>query len=180
MTTYISILRGINVGGKNKIKMDALKKSYETIGFQYIRTYIQSGNVIFEFNDTLISTLEELISSQIKKDFGFDIPIIVLTKNKLQKIIELNPFSKQVGLDDSFMHVTFFATPIKTNDTEGFEAKKQIDEQFKITEDAIYLVCPNGYSNTKLSNNFIEKRLKTTATTRNWKTTNELLKIASN
>jgi uncharacterized protein (DUF1697 family) len=178
MATYISILRGINVSGRNIIKMDALRKMYESLGFSGVTTYVQSGNVVFSGRDVETEKLETKITQQIKKDFGFDVPVIVLTTDMLQQIIDNNPFSKDQSKEPTFLHVTFLSSKRKAYDFKVIEEKKQNGEDIAITEQAVYLYCPNGYGNTKLHNTFLETKLKVNATTRNWKTTNELLKIA--
>ena len=178
MNRYISILRGINVSGKNLIKMADLRSSFEKMGFKQVSTYIQSGNIIFFAKQMQEDVIEQTISQHLKKDFGFEIPIIVLTKDALENIIERNPFAKDPDKDPAFIHVTFLAsTPGNFNISE-IESKKQDGEEFLLTDNSIYLYCPNGYGNTKLNNNFFEKKLQVKATTRNWRTTNELLKIA--
>ena len=158
--------------------MDALRKMYENLGFQNVKTYIQSGNVIFKSKDLKIAGLEQAISRQIKKDFGFDVPVIVLTIGKLKKIIEKSPFSKDLHKDASFLHVTFLASTPKSFEREIIENKKSNKEEISFSDDAVYLYCPDGYGVSKLSNSFLESKLKVGATTRNWKSTNELLKIA--
>jgi uncharacterized protein (DUF1697 family) len=178
MTTYISILRGINVSGQKLIKMDALRKSYENMGFCNVTTYVQSGNVIFTGNDSEISELEQKISQQIEKDFGFEVPVIVLTIDKLKQVIDNNPFLKDLNKDQSSLHVTFLSSKPNRYDHSTIDDKKQNGEEIIFSDKAVYLYCPNGYGKTKLSNNFLETKIKVGATTRNWKTTNELLKIA--
>jgi len=178
MTIYISILRGINVSGQKLIKMDALRKSYENMGFHNVTTYLQSGNVIFTGNEFEINDLEQKISRQIEKDIGFEVPVIVLTIDKLQKIIENSPFLKDPDKDQAFLHVTFLSTKPDYFDRVTIEDKKQNGEEIFFTDSAVYLYCPNGYGRTKLNNNFLEAKIKVGATTRNWKTTNELYKIA--
>lgn len=180
MNRYISILRGINVSGKNLIKMAQLRLTFENMGFQQVSTYVQSGNIIFSGKKIQKSDLERIISEQLKKDFGLEIPNIVLTKDELEKIIAGNPFEKDPEKDSSFMHVTFLASPPVNFNSGEFDAKKLEGEEFSCMEKAIYLYCPKGYGNTKLNNNFFEKKLQVTATTRNWRTTNELFKIAMN
>lgn len=176
MRTYISILRGINVSGKNIIKMDALKKLFEDLNFQKVTTYIQSGNVVFSFKPTDIKELEMLISTKIEKHFGFKIPVIVLTMDELKDSIENNPFKN--NKDEKFLHFTFLAErPINYN-KEKIDNKKAENEEIEISERVVYLYCPNGYGRTKLTNTFLENTLKVTSTTRNFRTTNKLLKIA--
>ena len=179
MITYISILRGINVSGQKLIKMDALRKLYENLGFHNVTTYVQSGNVIFGSNDIDTHKLEQKISQQIEKEFGFEVPIIVLTVDKLKYVIENNPFLKDLDKDHAFLHVTFLSSKPECYDPNVIEYKKQEGEDVFFTDDAVYLYCPNGYGNTKLTNTFLESKLKVGATTRNWKTTNMLLKMFS-
>jgi len=178
MTTYISVIRGINVSGQKLIKMDALRKSYENIGFYNVTTYLQSGNVIFSCNDIEINYLEQKISLQIEKDFGFEVPVIVLTIDKLEKVIENNPLLKDPNIDQAFLHVTFLSSKPDHFNRSTIEGRKQNGEEIFFTDSAVYLFCPNGYGRTKLNNNFLEAKLKVGATTRNWKTTTELFKIA--
>jgi uncharacterized protein (DUF1697 family) len=180
MITYISILRGINVSGQKLIKMDALKKMYENLKLENIRTYVQSGNVIFSTNETDPKKLENKISKQIEKDFDFEVPVIVLTAQTLQYIVEHNPFAKDKKKDISFLHVTFLADQPKEFDKKSIEDKREGGEEIQFSKNAIYLYCPHGYGNTKLNNNFLERVVKVKATTRNWKTTNELLRLATN
>jgi uncharacterized protein (DUF1697 family) len=178
MTTYISILRGINVSGQKSIRMKSLQEMYENLGFQEVKTYVQSGNVVFKSNDLSAGELEKRIFHQIKNEYGFDVPVLVLSMDQLKKIIDHNPLSKDPGKDPAYLHVTFLAAkPVHVN-AEHIDQKKSEKEEMVITEDAVYLYCPNGYGKTKLSNGFLESRLGVTATTRNWKTTNQLLRIA--
>jgi len=179
MHTYISILRGINVSGQKLIKMDALKSMYTNLHFENVKTYVQSGNVIFRAKNNDPKILERSISSQIKADWGFEVPVIVLDAVSLKTIIEDNPLAKDSLKDASFLHITFLSDPPAKFDKESILAKRQPNEEIVFTSKAIYLYCPNGYGKTKLNNNFLESKLKVTATTRNWKTTNELLKLAA-
>jgi uncharacterized protein (DUF1697 family) len=180
MNTYISILRGINVSGQKLIKMDALKKVYENLGFRNVTTYVQSGNVIFSTIVTEPEKLEKMIYSRIEKDFGFEVPVIVLTAEKLKQVVDNNPFVIDPAKDPVFLHVTFLSSKPGKFDSNAIEEKKQDGEEISFADDVVYLYCPNGYGRTKLNNNFLESKLKVTATTRNWKTANELLKMAVN
>jgi uncharacterized protein (DUF1697 family) len=178
MTTYISLLRGINVSGQKLIKMDALRKSYENLDFHNVTTYLQSGNVIFTGKDTRPDELAQTITRQIEKDFGFDVLVIVLFIDKLKQIIDSNPFVKNNNKDKNFLHVTFLSSKPLKFDMNAIEEKKLNGEEIIISDNAVYLYCPNGYGKSKLSNSFLEIKLKVGGTTRNWKTTNQLLKIA--
>lgn len=178
MKTHITLLRGINVSGQKLIKMNALRASFECLGFGKVTTYLQSGNVIFQGDDRSEGTLEQRIAQQINSDFGFEIPVLVLSVDKLEKIINNNPFIKDEQKNISHLHLSFLATPPDDFQKEVIESKRHKGEEIHFSEDAIYLYCPNGYGRTKLNNNFLESKLKVRATTRNWKTSNELLNIA--
>lgn len=178
MTTYISILRGINVGGQKMIKMEALRKTYTELGFRNVTTYVQSGNVIFTEAIDDPYDLERKISAQIEKDFGFEVQVMVLTMDKLKLIINNNPFSKEPDKDEAYLHVTFLSSTPSPYDKALIESRRENGEEISFSDEAVYLYCPNGYGRTKLNNNFLETKLKVEATTRNWRTTKELLKIA--
>lgn len=178
MNTYIAILRGINVSGQKIIKMETLKSIFEGLQFDHVHTYIQSGNIIFSAHENDTKGLEVIISSKIEAVFGFRVPVIVLTKNKLEAIIATNPFGDDKSKDPSALHITFLANKPADDAREQIIEKKQAQEELVITDEVVYLYCPNGYGKTKLNNTFIESKLNVIATTRNWKTCKELFKIA--
>lgn len=178
MMTYISLLRGINVSGKNLIKMETLIKIYETLGFISVRTYLQSGNVIFNSPEEDQMYLSDRISNGIKNDTGIETHVIVLNTQQLSQIIRDNPFKDDLSKEPSFLHITFLAKPPDLTLAEAIYPKKLINEDVHISGQAVYLFCPHGYGKTKLTNNFLESKLRVNATTRNWKTSNELLKIS--
>ncbi|MBS1537410.1 MAG: DUF1697 domain-containing protein [Bacteroidetes bacterium] len=178
MKTYICILRGINVSGHNIVKMNELKTLAESLLFQNVQTYIQSGNIVFQSNNKFNNNLESEIKSKMLENFGLDIPVFVIAKDELELLILHNPF-KNKNVDSMKLHVTFLLTE------PNVELKNRISEmtfggdEFVIHGKAIYLYCPNGYGKTKLSNSFFETKLKVITTTRNWKTVNQLLEIAN-
>ena len=178
MNTYISMLRGINVSGQKLIKMDALRKLYENMGFANVTTYLQSGNVIFTGDKLIPHELGQKISQQIKAVFTFDVPVIVLPVDDLKQLINNNPFVNDTDKNKDYLYVSFLLSKLNTFDSKLLEDKIKDGEEFAIARNAVYLYCPHGYGNTKLNNNFWEAKLKTTATTRNWKTVNELYKLA--
>ncbi|HTA60973.1 MAG TPA: DUF1697 domain-containing protein [Bacteroidia bacterium] len=179
MQTYIAILRGINVSGHKLIKMDALRKLFDSMGFKNTKTYIQSGNVVFQGKQAKTQDLEKKIASSILKEFSFEVPVLVKDANELEVVLKNNPFINKRKEDVTKLHVTFLsAEPEKANIDKIKEGNYAADE-FIITGKTVYLFCPNGYGNTKLSNTFFENKLKVTATTRNWKTINELVTMAA-
>jgi uncharacterized protein (DUF1697 family) len=178
MATYISILRGINVSGKNIIKMDALRKLFIDADFSNVQTYIQSGNIIFETKKIATAGLEKIISGEIKKQFGLNIPVLVTGLEELKEAIKNNPFTNAQLKDINFLHVTFLSGIAGKENIAKISITNFLPDEFVVIDKAIYLYCPNGYGNTKLNNNFFENKLKLTATTRNWKTVNELARMA--
>lgn len=176
---YIAMLRGINVSGQKIIKMENLRLSFEALGFHGVRTYVQSGNVIFESAKASSTGLSKSIGEQILHDFGFAVSVIFKTPKELKRVVGANPFLKKRAIDQSKLYVTFLSRPPATTALRNLGALKAEPDQFCITGREIYLYCPNGYGRTKLSNNVFERRLSVEATTRNWNTVNMLLEMSS-
>lgn len=181
MSTFISILRGINVSGQKRILMRDLRELFEKLDFKQVQTYIQSGNVVFENNtQTPNSELAMRIEKAIEKEFNFHVPTIIRSKEELERIISSNPFLKDRSIDLKKLHVTFLSeVPTKEN-AENIVKTDFLPDQFVIKDKNIFLHIPENYGVTKLSNSFFERKLKVTATTRNWNTLNKLLEMASN
>lgn len=179
MTTYVSILRGINVSGYRMIKMDALKDLCAKLGFRNIHTYIQSGNIVFQYDKTNTTEISNIIKTAIKQTFGFDVPVITLTVDDLDKIIKNNPFLKDNSYNLDYLHITFLSDKPSSENFEAINHGEYKNDQLELIDTSVYLYCPDGYGKSKLTNSFFENKLKLIATTRNWKTANELLNIAS-
>lgn len=167
MHTYISMLRGINVSGQKKVNIIKLKELYRSLKFKNIKAYIQSGNISFESSETNITALISLIEKKIKQFFGFDVLVFIRTKYELQNTIKNNPFKDK---DTANLYVTFLYEKPLNFQIEEVNKVKDKTEEFSISSREIYIFCPNGYGKTKLSNNFFERKLKVSATTRNWQT----------
>lgn len=178
MPIYISMLRGINVSGQKLIKMDALKNLYESLGFEEVNTYVQSGNVVFKSGERDTAFLARDLAAKIKEVFAFDVDVIVKTMDEYQSIVDQNPLVNDSDKDLSSMYVTFLSSIPEKVDLKALESKRQGDEVVEFFNEVIYLYCPGGYGKTKLTNNFFESKLKVVATTRNWKTVSALLEIA--
>lgn len=175
MKTYIAILRGINVSGHKKIKMDALRTSLLKLNFQEIETYIQSGNIVFQYKKTSTIRLANLIAKKILEDFGFEVPVIVKEPDEIESVLKNNPFLNQRKEDVTRLYVTFLSgEPSKAGLSKIKEGDYDEDE-FAVFDNVIFLFCPKSYGNTKLNNNFFENKLKVVATTRNW---NSVIKLA--
>ena len=175
METYIALLRGINVSGQKMIKMEELKKVLGESGFTGIRTYIQSGNIIFGSMEKNAEKLATEIAATILSHWRFAVPVVIRTMDELSAISQNNPLLKKLnGISDK-LHVTFLsAFPDKDTCSKLLEYQFLPDE-FELVGKEVYLYCPNGYGQTKLTNQFFESKLKVNATTRNWKTVEALL-----
>ena len=173
METCIAILRGINVSGVRKLPMADLRALFGTLKCTNVRTYIQSGNVIFEVAK-LDPRFAATVEGKINKQFGFDVPVLVRTLKEMKQVVVANPFLKQKGIDLEKLHVTFLAdTPKDASPAKGANGP----DSFTLIGREVYVHCPEGYGNTKLNNTFFEKQFKVSATTRNWRTVNELVRI---
>jgi uncharacterized protein (DUF1697 family) len=179
MTTYISILRGINVSGHKNIRMEDLKAVYEGLDFGEVTTYIQSGNVIFKTGLNLsMSVLSEKIDKAIEEKYHFHVPVIIRTADEMHQILSSNPFLNEEGTDREKLHVTFLEEEPEPTDVSAIQKYDFPPDAFRIIGKEVYLFCPGGYGNTKLSNTFFENKLRVKATTRNWKTVGKLAELA--
>jgi len=173
------MMRGINVGGQKIIRMENLRASFEAMGFRRVRSYVQSGNVVFEDSKTSTQTLSENIKEKILSDFGFSVPLILRTSGDMKKIVNNNPFLKENGIEHSKLHVTFLSEPPGATALKKLDALAPLPDRFLVEGREVYLCCPNGYGRTKLSNAAFERLLSVEATTRNWKTVNTLVGMSS-
>ncbi|MEI7676874.1 MAG: DUF1697 domain-containing protein [Bacteroidales bacterium] len=166
MNRYICLLRGINVSGKNKILMKELVAMFENQGFGNVESYIQSGNVSFDSEETNQTKLEELISESIREHLGYEVKSFVRTKAQMRDLLDRCPYSLTELKENEYLYFSLLHAPRK-NDDISLEIREKTEDEFTIVDDTIYLLCRKGYGNTLLSNNFFEKKLKTAATTRN-------------
>lgn len=180
MHSYISLLRGINVGGKNKIRMAELRTMYKNLGFKEVESYIQSGNLKFESAETNANALSAKIKKNIKKEFGYDVSVLTITCQQIHQIAKGNPFLEEEGNNIKFLHVTLLDQKPEEQLLESISSFQSGNDKFIIEEDIIYIFTPEGYGKTKLSNTFFERKLKVSATTRNWKTILKLKDMCQN
>lgn len=179
MPSYVAMLRGINVSGSKPLKMEALRASFEALGFTNVRTYVQSGNVVFAAKDRMAAPLASKIAARIKRDYGYDVPTLVLRADELARVVDENPFLGGKGIDPTKLHVTFLNGPPAAAGLKKMEAVASGHDAFRCLRTSIYLHCPDGYGNTKLNNNAFERALAVGATTRNWKTVTTLAQMAA-
>ncbi len=157
--------------------MDALKDVLRSLGFTDVVTYIQSGNVVFKKDKSPVHKMEDIIRRGIHEHFGFDIPVRVIEAENLKRIMEAHPYRKRTS-ENKLLHITFLTTVPTPEHLEKLRNFVSPPDEFTIVQDAVYLYCPGGYGNTKLSNAFFESKLKVGATTRNINTILELLSLA--
>ena len=174
----IALLRGINVSGRKIAKMTDLKKAFASLSFENASTYGQSGNVIFDCGSAETAQLATRLEEKLSETFGFSTNVIIRTRDELVKITEHNPLIDRADVAIDKLYVTFLQdVPLET-DASNLSIKPDDNEKFVIAGKEVYLYCPNGYARTKLSNAMFETKLKTVATTRNWKTINKLLAVS--
>lgn len=178
MAKYIALLRGINVSGQKPIKMAELKTHFEDLNYKNVATYIQSGNIIFDSENFNLDILANEIRDKIKNHYGWDVPVIVIRSDYLKLISENNPFIVQSNASIDKLYVTFLKEEPLAELAEKFKAFDYKPDAFLLKGKVLYGFVPESYGNTKFSNNFIENKLKTAATTRNWKTVLKLLEMA--
>lgn len=156
------------------MKMERLRACMEMHGYTDVTTYIQSGNVVFTAPKTELKKLDLQLAKLIEQEFDFEVPVQVITADQLQAIAAANPFLQDTNVDLTELHVTFLNATPDAAKIALLEPLQQENNTFRWINKAVYLRCPKGYSNTKLTNAAIESKLKVMATTRNWKTVLQL------
>ncbi len=178
MTAFVSMLRGVNVGGHNKIKMEALRSLYESLGLTDAQTHIQSGNVIFKSKARDPIPLAKRIGDAIEREFGFRPTVVLRTPAELREAIAINPFAGRKGIDPSKLLVTFLAGEPEAQGTAAVRKLKLHPEELFIQGREIYVYFPDGMARPKFSWPAVEKLLKVSGTGRNWNTVTKLLELA--
>lgn len=178
MTTHVSLLRGINVGGQNKIRMADLRALYESLGFERVETYLQSGNVIFEADEADGEAVSQQIEAAIGRAWGHTVTVLMRRPADIARIAAGNPFLTERDEDPTRQYVTFLHAVPDGFDAGGLEGTEGGTDEYIIGEREVFVFCRNGYGRTKLSNTFFERKLGVPATTRNWKTVNALHDMA--
>jgi uncharacterized protein (DUF1697 family) len=179
METYLAILRGINVSGQKMMPMKELQSLMEGLHLEQVRTYIQSGNVVFQTEATDVKALAEKIAEKIADQFQFQVPVILRTAGELQAALACNPFLQESQPETDKLHVTFLAEKPTQARIDQVMALPCAPDKCHISGREVFLYCPQGYGRTKLNNAFLEKKLGVTATTRNLKTVKQLISMAA-
>ncbi|GJM42517.1 MAG: hypothetical protein DHS20C20_27990 [Ardenticatenaceae bacterium] len=173
MKTFIALLRGINVGGHNKLPMRELVQLLESLGLANVKTYIQSGNVVFQSERTDLPALSNEIGTAVQESHGFTPRVLLLSLADLQTAVSQNPFP---ATDDQHktLHFYFLESAPPDPDLAKLEAAKSESEQFKLIDRVFYLYAPEGIGRSKLAEK-VERALGVAATARNWRTVGKII-----
>jgi len=176
MKTYIALFRGINVGGNNVLPMKELVARLESIGAQNVKTYIQSGNAVFQSQEANASLLSNKISAAINKSHGFEPQVFLLELAEMEQVVDANPFP-EAEPEPKTLHIHFLASMPKNLDFAILESIKSERERFVLKDSVLYLHAPDGIGRSKLAAN-AEKLLGVPVTSRNWRTVRKIMDMA--
>jgi uncharacterized protein (DUF1697 family) len=176
MATYIALLRGVNVGGRNKLPMKEWTDILKGFGAEEIKTYIQSGNAVFRHRALRPAEFSRKVASAIEKRHGFAPHVLLLKSAEMKKAIDANPYAKAESNPHS-LHVYFLDAAPKTPDLESLENIRLKNERFALKNQFFYLLAPDGIGRSKLAAR-VEKALGVAATARNWRTVSKVMEMA--
>jgi uncharacterized protein (DUF1697 family) len=172
---YVALLRGVNVGGKNKLPMKDLAEIFARSGCVEVKTFIQSGNVVFTAPASLCSDLGERVSKQIEKQFGHRPPIVLRSQQQMLEIVRNNPFLEP-GVDHKSLCVMFLADKPTAQQIATLDTNRSPGDEFFVRGQDIYMRM-KSLADTKLTNAYFDSKLNTISTARNWRTTVTLLEM---
>lgn len=172
---YVAFLRGINVGGRTSIKMEKLREVFDSLGFKNVKTYIQSGNVIFETVKTDDNKLAAKIEEAVEREF-FKTPVMVRSIDEIKDAIENNPFAGE-EFEDKLFHVVFLSEKLSDEKVEILLSNNRETEKFAVRNREVYCLLRDGVADSLLGKKYIDNKLKTPATARNWRTMNKILEF---
>jgi uncharacterized protein (DUF1697 family) len=174
MGVYVALLRGVNVGGNNKLPMKSLCALCEAQGCANVQSYIQSGNVVFKATAKIAKAFSAKLKSQIKEELGFETTVILRTGAEMNAIVANNPFA-----ETKFCHVMFLANEPNLTDVVKLNPICEGEEAFSLRGKEIFLYLPNGVGNSKMASYSFDKILRTVGSTRNWQTVQKLVALSN-
>ncbi|MFY9949290.1 MAG: DUF1697 domain-containing protein [Candidatus Sulfotelmatobacter sp.] len=174
MPVYVALLRGINLGGHKKIKMEELRASLTAMGFAEVKTYIQSGNVVFKAARISDKALSKKIEATILSKFGHSVSVIIRTAEEIEQVIANNPFLKQAGIDQTKLHVMFLPEPPAQSALKQLEMLVLKPDQLRSLGKELYFYLPNGVAESAVMKKPIDRVLAIPTTMRNWRTVNTI------
>jgi uncharacterized protein (DUF1697 family) len=172
--TFVALLRGINVGGKNMLPMKDLTAIFERAGCVAVRHYIQSGNVVFGATPRQSASIARVVAERIEKDHGLKVPVVVRTALEIAAVARGNPYLRRAS-DPKHLHVMFLAQEPEKKRASALDPQRSPPDAFELRGREVFLLLPNGAARTKLTNAYFDSTLATTSTGRNW---NTVLKLA--
>jgi uncharacterized protein (DUF1697 family) len=175
--SYVALLRGINVGGKNRLPMQTLRAVLTDLGGSGVRTHLQSGNAVFTHTETDPLRLAADLERRIAAESGLTIACLVRTGADLRRVMESNPFPME-GVNPSRFMVTFLSGPVPRDKLAGLDPASYLPDEFRLGEREIYAHFPNGVRDSKLATLFTDRRLGLTASARNWNTVTKLVALS--
>jgi uncharacterized protein (DUF1697 family) len=176
LDTYLALLRGINVGGKNKLPMKDLIEIFASNKCEKVLSYIQSGNIIFRAAPSVAAEIPTVIAAQITARFGLRIPVLLRTVEELRLVSLNNPFLA-AGVAEDTLHVMFLADLPSPERVATLDPDRSPPDAFQVISREIYLHLPKGVADSKLTNAYFDSKLATTSTGRNWRTVCKLLAL---
>ena len=177
MDTYAALLRGINLGARNKVSMADLKAVLTSRGFEEVVTYVQSGNVVLRSPPGEADDIAGAIEHAIADTFGFSVTVVLRTPGELQEIADGNPFADES--DPTKLLVVFLARAPAASATARLDPDRSPPDRFSVRGREIYLHVPNGFGRSKLTLDYFERRLSVNGTVRNWRTLTKLLELTA-
>ena len=165
---YAALLRGVNVGGKNRLPMADLRDVFSAAGCAAVQTYIQSGNVVFEAAPDLAERVTDIVTRAIRRRFGYETAVIVRSSEELRKVAASNPFD--TSGDPRLLHVAFLEDTPDTEAVSRLDPERSPLDAFAVRGRNVYLHYPNGVARSKLTNEYLAAQLRTASTMRNWRT----------
>lgn len=172
---YVALLRGVNVGGRNKLPMADLRDIFSAAGCSAVRTYIQSGNVVFQAGQDLAERAPEIVTESIRRQFGYETVVVVRSREELRQVAASNPFD--TSGDPRFLQVAFLADTPDAEAVSRLDPRRSPPDAFAVQGRHVYLHYPNGVARSKLTNEYLAAQLQTASTMRNWRTVLTLLEL---
>ncbi|MEN6453274.1 MAG: DUF1697 domain-containing protein [Prolixibacteraceae bacterium] len=169
MDTFVVFLKGVNIGGHNRVKMDVLKKALTELRFERVKTYINSGNLILQSKQGKEKIVDQ-VAQVIRTNFGINVNMIIKTANELTDIAEKSPFSAETECDYDKRAVVMLSERVDPVQLQVFKDEGKVSENYYLTDDLLFVYYHNGFAKTKLTSDYIERKLRVITTARNWNT----------
>jgi uncharacterized protein (DUF1697 family) len=177
VTSYVALLRAVNVGGRNRVPMAELRALCAALDYEDVRTFIQSGNVVLKSTARPAKVARDLAAA-LRAHFGFDIGVVVRTRAELAEIVAGNPYL-DAGAEASRLHVAFLAGRPAAAGIASLDPDRSPPDEFVVRGREIFIRTPNGMGRSKLTPDYFQKCLGTECTARNWNTVTKLLDLVA-